>query len=78
MDAQHFQFYIILSNYIRSILFYQNKDHNVRQIRFHVYIKMHSCKRHVCKRKILFGQTNILDYNMLYHLLEQNQSLKYI
>ena len=27
-DAQHFSFYIILSNYTRSILFYRNKDHN--------------------------------------------------
>ena len=30
MDAQHFPFYIILSNCVWSILFYQNKDHNVR------------------------------------------------
>ena len=36
MDAQHFPFYFILSNYVWSILFYQNKDHNVRQIKFHV------------------------------------------
>ena len=53
MNAEHFLFYIIL-----SILFYQNKDHNVRQIRFHVYTKMHRCKRRVCKRKTLFGQPN--------------------
>ena len=39
MDAQHFQFYIILSNYLWSILFYKNKDHNVREIRFRVCIK---------------------------------------
>ena len=51
--AQHFSFYIILSNYVWSILFYQNKDHNVRQIRFHVCIKMHRCKR-----KTLFEQPN--------------------
>ena len=59
MDAQHFPFYIILSNYVRSILFYQDKDHNVRQIRFHVCTKMRRCKRRVCKRKTLFGQPNI-------------------
>ena len=59
MDAQHFHFYIILSNYVRSILFYQNEDHNFRQIRFHVRIKMYRCKRRVCKRKTLSGQTNI-------------------
>ena len=35
-DAQHFLFYIILSNYVLSILFYRNKDRNVRRIRFHV------------------------------------------
>ena len=40
MNAQHFSFYIILSNYVWSILFYQDKDYNVRQIRFHVCIKM--------------------------------------
>ena len=38
MDAQHFLSYIILSNYVWSILFYQNKDHNIWQIRFHVCI----------------------------------------
>ena len=56
MRAQHFSFYIILSNYVRSSLFYQNKNHNVRQIRFHVCIKVRRCKRRVCKRKTLFGQ----------------------
>ena len=30
MDAQYFPFYIILSSYVWSILFYRNKDHNVR------------------------------------------------
>ena len=59
MDTQHFSFYIILSNYVWYILVYQNKDHNVRQIRFHVCIKMHSCKRRVCKRKTLFGRPNM-------------------
>ena len=58
MNAQHFPFYIILSNYVRSILFYQSKDYNVRQIRFHVRIKMHRCKRWLCKRKTLFGLPN--------------------
>ena len=65
MDVQHFSFYIILSNYVRSILFFQNKDHNVQQIRFHVCIKMHRCNRRVCKRKTLFGQPNTwnIDYD---------------
>ena len=58
MDAQDLSFYIILSNYVRSILFYHNKDHNVRQIRFHVCIKIHRCKRRICKRKTLFRQPN--------------------
>ena len=53
MDA-HFQFYIILSNYVWSILFYQIEDHNVRQIGFHVCVKMR------CKRKKLSGQPNTL------------------
>ena len=57
MDAQYFSFYIILSNYV---LFYQNSEHNFRRIRFHVCIKMHRCKRRVCKRKTRFGQPNII------------------
>ena len=61
MDARRFPFYIILSDYVWSILFYQNKDHKVRQIRFHVCIKMHRCKRRVCKRKTLFGQPNTIE-----------------
>ena len=61
MDAGHFPFYIILSNYVWSILFYRNKDHHVRQIRFHVCIKMHRCKNRVCKRKTLFGQPNTIE-----------------
>ena len=51
-----FWFIVILSNYVWSILFYQNKDHNVRQIRFHVCIKMHR----VCKGKTLSGQPNTM------------------
>ena len=63
MDAQYFSFYIILSNYVWSILFYQDEDRNVWQIRFHVCIKLHRCKRRVCKRKTLFGQPNTSVFN---------------
>ena len=56
MDA-HFLFYIILSNYA-SIWFSQNKDYNVRQIKFHVCIKINRCKKRVCKRKTLFERSN--------------------
>ena len=73
MDAQYFPFYIILSNYVRSVLFYQNKDHNARQIRFHVYIKMRRYKRRVCKRKTLFGQPNIYIY--IYIISEDIKSI---
>ena len=58
MDA-HFSFYIILSNYVWFILFYQDKDYNVRQIRFPVCTKMHCYKRCVRKRKTPFGQHNM-------------------
>ena len=58
MNAQHFPLYITLSNYVWSILFYEIKDHNVRQIRFHVGIKIRCCKGRVCKRKTLSGQPN--------------------
>ena len=60
IDTQYFPFYIILSNYVWSSLFYQTKDHNVRQIKFGVCIKMRCCKRRVCKRKILSGQPNVI------------------
>ena len=60
MAAQYFPFYNILSNYVWSILFYQDKDYNARQIGFHVRIKMRRCKRRVYKRKTLFGQPNNL------------------
>ena len=60
MDARHFSFYIILSNYVWFILFYQDKDYNVRQIRFRVCLKMRRYKRRVYKRKRLFGQPNKL------------------
>ena len=58
MDAQYFSFCIILSNYVRSILFYRNKNHDVRQIRFRVCMKMRRCKRRICKRKTFLGQPN--------------------
>ena len=70
MDAQHFPFYIILSNYVRCILFYQNKDHKVRQIRFHVCIKRHGCKSRVCKERrfsdILIHTYNIIHIRIIY------------
>ena len=51
MDAQRFPFYIILSNYLWSISFYRDKDSNVRQIRFHVCIKMRRCESRVKERR---------------------------
>ena len=62
MDAQHFEFYIILSNYVWTILSYQTKDHNVRHIRFQVCIKMRCLKRRVCKGKTLSGQPSTFIY----------------
>ena len=65
MDA-HFSCYIILSNYVWSTLSYQDKDHKVWQIRFHICIKMRRCKRRVCKRKTLFGQSKTFDRNVYF------------
>ena len=76
MDT-HFPFYIILSNYVWSILFYQNKDHNVRQIWFHVCIKMRRCKRRVCKRKTLFRQPNIYIFINVDYWQIQNVAIAY-
>ena len=61
MDAQHFSFYIILSNYVSSILFYQNKDHNVRQIKFHVRIKMRRCKKDIFVKERYFPGNLVLE-----------------
>ena len=52
--------YIILSNYVRSILFCWDKHCEISQTWFHVCMKLHCCKKHVCERKSLFGQPNTL------------------
>ena len=44
----------------------------LRQIRFHVCIKMRRCKRRVCKRKTLFGQPNSLLKSMQTNVNEIN------
>ena len=59
IDAQRFSFYIILSNYIRSILLCWDKHRDISLTWFHVCMKVHCWKRHVCERKTLFGQSNI-------------------
>ena len=59
-NNRRFLFYIILSNYVRSMLFYRDKHRDILQTWFHVCMKMHRCKRHVCERKTLSGQPNIL------------------
>ena len=59
IDVQCILFYIILSNYVGSILFCWDKRRDISQIWFHVCMKVHCCKKHVCERKILFGQPNI-------------------
>ena len=78
IDARYFPFYIILSNYVRSISFYQNKHHDVRQIRFHVCIKMHRCKRRIYKRKTLFGQPNILFFCFFLNRMHGNVDIPMI
>ena len=52
IDAQGFLFYIILSNYVRSIFFCWNKHRDISQT------------FHVCERKTLFEQPNILPIYM--------------
>ena len=53
-----FLFYIILSNYLRFILFCWDKRRDISQTWFHVCAKVHCCKKHACKRKTLSGQPN--------------------
>ena len=53
IDAQRFFFYIILSNYVRSILFCSDKHRHISHTYFHVCYKNHDCER-----KILSGQHN--------------------
>ena len=57
-NAQGFLFYIILSNYVRSILFCRDKHRDISQTWFHVCTKVDCCRKHVCERKILSGQPN--------------------
>ena len=54
IDAQRILFYIILSNYVRSILFRWDKHRDISQTWFHVSMKVHCCKKH--ERKTIFGQ----------------------
>ena len=55
-DARDFLFYIVLSSYVRSILFCWDEYRDVSQTCFHVCMKLHCCKKHVCERKTLLGQ----------------------
>ena len=59
IHAQRLLLYIILSNYVRSILFCRDKHRHISQTWFHVCTKMHYRKKHVCERKTLFGQPNV-------------------
>ena len=58
IDAQGFLFYIILLNYLRSILFCWDKHRDISRTWFHVCMKVH-CKKHICERKTLPEQPNI-------------------
>lgn len=49
---------VILSNYARSVLFCRDKHGDISQTWFHVRAKVHCCQKHVCERKLLFGQPN--------------------
>ena len=64
IDAQHFLFYIILSNYARAILFSRDKHRDISQTWFHVCTKVHCCKKHVRERKTLSGQPNTIKTSM--------------
>ena len=45
-NNRRFLFYIILSNYVRCMLFYRDKHRDILQTWFHVCMKVHCCKRH--------------------------------
>ena len=62
INAQRFLFYIILSNYVRFILSCWDKHRDISQTWFHVCMNVHRFKKHVCERKILFGQPNMLNF----------------
>ena len=63
IDAQRSLFYIILSKYVRSILFCRDKQRDISQTWFRVCTKVHCCKKHVCERKTLSGQPLISSGN---------------
>ena len=74
IDAQCF-----LSNYVQSILLRWDKHRDISQTWFHVYMNVHRCKKHVCERKILFGQSNAYSwyFSLIAVLMKfQNNSCK--
>ena len=60
IDAQRFLFYIIFSNYVRSILFCWDKHRDISQTRFHVCTKVHCCKKNT------FAKERHFPDNLLY------------
>ena len=76
IKTQYFPFYIVLSNYVWSILFSQTKDRNIRQIRFRVCTKIRRCKTRVCNRKILSGQPNTFVSLIYRPMISSNNKIK--
>lgn len=64
IDAHNRLFYIILLNYVWSILFHWDKNRNVWETTFHVYVKMHCCKTRVwdnlIMRFVIFGKRKFM------------------
>ena len=59
IEARRFSFHIILSSYVRSILFCWDKHRDISQTWFHLCTKVHCCRKYVCERKTLFGEPNM-------------------
>ena len=74
MDVQHFPFYIILSNYARSILFYQNEDHNVRQIRFHVCINKNAVVKDCINKNVVVKDVSVKERHFSDNLIYYDQT----
>ena len=75
IDAQCFLFYIILSNYVRFILFCWDKHRDISQTWFHVCTKVHCCIRSSEKFLSFYKEIREAQYFPFYIILLRQKNL---
>ena len=65
MDARHFSFYTISLYFLFFTLYFYRITYDPF-CSIKIKITTHRCKRRVCKRNTLFGQSNINNYTQIY------------